>query len=267
MEKIHVLGTGNALVYNYFNTCYVLEMDEGNLLVDCGGGNGILTNLKKAGISLNSIHDVVLTHCHCDHFTGIVWILRMIATAMNKGEYEGELNIWCHDELADMVFPMCSFMLGEKMSKHFGKRIFVNEVSDGCMVDICSHAFTFFDIQSTKAKQFAFAAALNCGNLAFMGDEPVNPACEHYAKNADWLLSEAFCLYADRDKYKPYEKHHSTVKDAAELAERLGAKNLVLWHTEEDHRDTRKELYTKEAKEYYSGRVYVPEDNEVIILK
>ena len=33
MEKIHVLGTGNAMVTQCFNTCYLLEMEKGNLLV------------------------------------------------------------------------------------------------------------------------------------------------------------------------------------------------------------------------------------------
>ena len=32
--------------------------------------------------------------------------------------------------------------------------------------------------------------------------------CRSYAEGADWLMSEAFCLYADRDRYHPYEKSH-----------------------------------------------------------
>ena len=40
---------------------------------------------------------------------------------------------------------------------------------------------------------------------------------EQYVRGSDWLLHEAFCLYAERDIWKPYEKHHSTVKDACEL--------------------------------------------------
>ncbi len=43
MEKIIVLGTGTASVVNNFNTCFVLEDNNSNyLLVDTGGGNGIL---------------------------------------------------------------------------------------------------------------------------------------------------------------------------------------------------------------------------------
>ena len=70
----------------------------------------------------------------------------------------------------------------------------------------------------------------------------------------------------EREKYKPYEKHHSTVKDACELAAELHVPNLVLWHTEDDHIEERKVLYTAEGKKYYSGNLFVPDDEEIIDL-
>ena len=72
--------------------------------------------------------------------------------------------------------------------------------------------------------------------------------------------------YEDRDRFKPYEKHHSTAMDASKLAESLGVKNLILYHTEDKTLSTRKERYTKEAKEYFSGNVYVPDDGDSFIL-
>lgn len=60
------------------------------------------------------------------------------------------------------------------------------------------------------------------------------------------------------------EKHHSTVKDACELAQKLHIKNLVLYHTEDDHVDNRKELYKAEGAHYYTGNIFVPDDLEVM---
>ena len=75
---------------------------------------------------------------------------------------------------------------------------------------------TFFDIHSTKARQFGFRAVLPDGKIVcYPGDEPLNPLCEEFASGADWLFHEAFCLYRDREIFSPYEKHHSTVKDAS----------------------------------------------------
>ncbi|MBQ2752330.1 MAG: MBL fold metallo-hydrolase, partial [Oscillospiraceae bacterium] len=80
------------------------------------------------------------------------------------------------------------------------------------------------------------------------------------------LLCEAFCLFGDRDRFKPYEKHHSTALDAAQLAERLNVSNLVLWHTEDKTIASRKQRYTAEAETAFSGKVYVPDDLESIAL-
>ena len=46
--KITMLGTGNALVTECYNTCFVLE-DEGKyFMIDGGGGNEVLKQLKRA---------------------------------------------------------------------------------------------------------------------------------------------------------------------------------------------------------------------------
>ena len=48
MEKLIMLGTGNAGVKKCYNTCFVLKNKNEYLLVDAGGGNGIL---KTVGFS------------------------------------------------------------------------------------------------------------------------------------------------------------------------------------------------------------------------
>ena len=48
---ITMLGTGSALVTECYNTCFVLSDGDEHFLVDGGGGNGILSQLKKAGFT------------------------------------------------------------------------------------------------------------------------------------------------------------------------------------------------------------------------
>ena len=62
-----MLGTGNALATRCYNTCFTLHGKEGVLLVDAGGGNGILTQLEKAEIPCKDINDLFVTHAHTDH--------------------------------------------------------------------------------------------------------------------------------------------------------------------------------------------------------
>ena len=42
------------------------------------------------------------------------------------------------------------------------------------------------------------------------GTLPFNPLCREYAQDVDWLMHEAFCTYADRERFQPYEKNHAT---------------------------------------------------------
>ena len=72
--------------------------------------------------------------------------------------------------------------------------------------------------------------------------------------------------WKETEKFKPYEKRHSTALDAGKLAEDLGVKSLLLYHTEDSDLKNRKERYTKEAAMHFTGKVFVPEDLEGIDL-
>ena len=145
------------------------------------------------------------------------------------------------------------------------RRLELCEVKDGETFKAGELKLQSFDIGSTKEKQYGFRTTLPNGqSLVCLGDEPYNEKNRPYVEGADWLLCEAFCLYKDRDIFKPYEKHHSTALDAGKLAEELKVKNLLLYHTEDKTLDTRKVCYTEEAAQGFSGVVYVPDDLEII---
>lgn len=265
--KLTILGTGNAIATRCYNTCFALEDHGQVLLVDAGGGNGILTRLKKAGIAIDEIHEIFVTHKHIDHLLGVVWLIRVITSDMLKGSYEGELTIYCHDEVAALLAYLTTHLLTKKQAALLGTRLKLAVLEDGGTFAGAGHSIRVFDIHSTKAKQFGFILDLGGGRrLACCGDEPCPKSAEPLVAGSTWLLHEAFCRYQDRERFKPYEKHHSTVKDACELAERLGVENLILYHTEDQHLSDRKVLYTKEGRPYFSGRLEVPDDGAVYYL-
>ncbi len=90
-----MLGTGNAHCTRCYNTCFTLQdADGGILLVDAGGGNGILVQMERAGLRIEDVHDIFVTHAHTDHLLGVVWIVRMAL------EHGCRLNVWSHVRLA-----------------------------------------------------------------------------------------------------------------------------------------------------------------------
>ena len=265
--KLTMLGTGNALVTECYNTCFVLEDNGQYFMVDGGGGSAILHQLKHAGYDWMDMRHIFVTHIHVDHLMGIIWMVRMICQFMNHGEYKGEAYIYSHKEVLDLIRDIAGKLLRQRETRFIDDRLHLVEVQDGEMINVVGHDITFFDIQSTKAKQFGFCMDLGAGKkLTCCGDEPFDDCEEKYAGGSEWLLHEAFCLYSERDIFDPYEKHHSTVKDACELAEKLNVKNLVLYHTEDRNIIRRKVLYLKEGSQFYRGNLFIPDDLEVLEL-
>lgn len=281
-NQITMLGTGNATVSQIYNTCFVLQTSSTLMLVDAGGGNGILSQLKKANVQISDIHHLFVTHAHTDHVLGVIWVIRMVAQC--KG-YEGLLHVYGNDKVMKVIKTIIDMILAKKQLAKVAERVVFHQLEDGECFEVGDMKLECFDIQSTKEKQFGFRAELpgvseDCASsdhvsednhakplvLACLGDEPYNEQNRRYIEGADWMMCEAFCLYADCDSFKPYEKCHSTALDAGKLAEELGVKNLILYHTEEKTLDNRKENYTREAAENFKGRIFVPDDLEVIEL-
>ncbi len=266
-STITMLGTGNAAVTKCYNTCFVITTPQTRLLVDAGGGNGVLSQLEKANIPLKEIHHLFITHAHTDHILGCIWVVRMVAQAVTKGKYEGQLHVYGHDKSLQVLTDICRMTLPKKIIRQFGDVIVFREVKDGDSWQVEDMRLTCFDIQSAKEKQFGFQALLPDGQLIVcLGDEPYKDVNESYVRNADWMLCEAFCLYKDREQFKPYEKHHCTTMDVGKVAHKLQPKHVVVYHTEDTDLTQRKERYSAEVREAYSGDVQVPDDLEVIEL-
>lgn len=267
MQQLYVFGTGNAQAVNCYNTCFALRADDDYLMVDAGGGNSILRILREIDVPLTSIHHLFVSHAHTDHVLGVVWVMRMIAQSMKKEQYTGKLHVYCHKELSEQLHTLCEITFPtKKLCRLLDDRIVFVVVGDGESRTILGHELTFFDLGSVKMKQFGFRIRLReGGTLCFAGDEPLQEHNRKYAADADWLLHEAFCCYADREKYQPYEKSHSTAKDACELAQSLGVRQLVLWHTEDNDLPHRKERYGAE-RGGYSGALMIPDDGEILDL-
>ena len=265
--NITMLGTGNALVTECYNTCFVLTEGTHSLLVDTGGGNTILHRLRHAGFALQDIHDIFITHSHIDHLLGVIWIIRIAAQLMYRDSFPGHIYIYSHDGVIPLIRQLVNTLLLPYQAGYLDTRIHLHTLNDGDILSLGWSEFTFFDIGSDRTKQFGFRLRYNGSEtLVCYGDEPCKPQCEHYAQGADWVLHEAFCLHSEAETFKPYEKNHSTVKDAASLARRLGVRNLLLYHTNDADLPHRRERYLTEGQQYFTGNIYVPDDLETLTL-
>ncbi len=267
MNSITFLGTGNAMCTRCYNTCFYLRSQSGAMLVDAGGGNGIFRQLYKAHIPYEEIRHIFVTHVHTDHILGVVWLIRKISPLIHKGKHPGKLMIYCNSEVRHALTTICQLLIPRKIQRAIGDSIILKEITDGEEIMVDDMKMTYFDLGSEKASQFGFEMLMPDGQrVVCLGDEPYYPRNEKYVRSCDWLLCEAFCLYKDREQFRPYDKHHSTALDAGKQAEVLGVKNLVLYHTEDTSLATRKAAYTAEANIHFHGNAYCPDDLETLPL-
>lgn len=264
MEKIIMLGTGHATVTHCYNTCFILQTDSTRMLVDAGGGNGILSQLEKIQLPLTDIRHLFVTHAHTDHILGTIWVLRMVASAK---DYEGKFHVHAHDKAMLVMRTIVEMTFSKKHLKMVGERVVFHQIEDGEEFTAGDIRLQCFDIHSTKEKQYGFRATLPSGLVvACLGDEPYNELNRPMVEGADWLMSEAFCLYEDRERFKPYEKCHSTALDAGRVAAELQVRGLILYHTEDKTLATRRLTYTREAARNFKGLIIVPDDLDTIQL-
>ena len=100
--RLTMLGTGMAMVTACYNTCFVLEEKEESLLVDGGGGNGVLVQMERAGIDWKSVHHIIITHKHIDHIMGILWVIRKIGQGIHKRSVQ-KISTVCRKQLPKAV--------------------------------------------------------------------------------------------------------------------------------------------------------------------
>ena len=72
MSKITMLGTGNGGTLDIYNTCFVIQNDNGSFLVDTGGSIEVAKRIRDLEIDLYSIKDIFISHSHNDHIFGFL---------------------------------------------------------------------------------------------------------------------------------------------------------------------------------------------------
>jgi ribonuclease Z len=105
MGQIIILGTSNAIPdEKHENTHFAIVQGDRVVMVDCVGNP--IVRLKQAGIDLHQITDVIVTHFHPDHVSGVpillmdMWLLgrtqplRIHGLAYTLDRLEAMMNLY-----------------------------------------------------------------------------------------------------------------------------------------------------------------------------
>lgn len=111
MDKIIMLGTGNGGTLDLYNTCFIIQNENGNFLVDTGGGIEIIKRLKQINVQLKDIKNIFISHSHTDHILGLFWIFKKISRMAMHGELTEKINIYCNDVVYEAIKEVSKHIL------------------------------------------------------------------------------------------------------------------------------------------------------------
>lgn len=292
MDRITMLGTGHAMTFSCFNTCFVYENENGRLLVDTGGGNGLVAQMQKVGMNPGEMDALFISHRHTDHITGLAWVLRSLG---GPGR-EKPLTMYLHEDVYRVAVGFIDLLFPDD-KENLMKNIRLVKIQDGDTGEILGRPVQFFDLNSPNVPQFGFVMTLPTGKrFVFHGDVPFHECNRQRLQGAEILMHEAFHLSGQQPgpmpggpgkpgtppgpmpggpgmpppggkPGKPGRMGHSTVKEAAGYGESLGAETLILVHGSDNDLSNRKEKYMEEAFEVFAGKIYAPNDLDVIELE
>ena len=303
MDKIIMLGTGHAMTFDCFNTCFVYENENGKMLVDTGGGKQLLHRLRQAGVNASELSAVFISHRHTDHMMGFPWLLRSVGGPMGGCK----LTMYLHEDVYRVALGFVDLLFPERKEEILRTVTFV-QVKHGDEAEILGRKVRFLDLNSPNVPQFGFSMTLGSGKqFVFHGDVPFDEVNRQEIAGVDYLMHEAFNLASEKMPPMPGGKGgpmspmgsgmppmpggkggftpamsgsmppmpggkgpgrmgHSTVEQAADYAQSLQAKTLILVHGNDGDLEHRKEKYIAEASKKFSGVIYAPDDLDEIIM-
>ena len=247
MERITVLGSSNAVAKSDQQNAHLLiETDFRKLMVDCG--DHATASLARAGVGINQITDLVLTHFHADHVGSLpllimdMWLekrsapLRIygLAVTLEKARKLLELFDWQNWK---GMFQVDFQMVGESGDE----KVIAGE-------DLVLTALPVLHLIPTIGLRFQFSSGKV---VSYSCDTEPCQAVDMLAARADIHVQEA----------AGQTKGHTSARQAGETAARCGVKELVLIHYEA--RDGVENLLS-DARLSFDGRVRVAVDGMVL---
>ena len=300
MLELCTLGTGGTLPLpeRALSSLYV-RVNGRSLLIDCGEGTQV--GIRKLGWGFRCIEDILLTHFHGDHCTGLAGLL----LSLEKAGKTEPLHIWGPKGLKRVVEGLCvivpqlSFpVLLHELPAEGGEAELIGLKIRAFPVDhggipcfgyrLTLNRSAVFDPE--KAKQLNVPMKdwkrLQQGETVHVGMKKILPGdvagaarkgitlvfstdtrpCETLEKNcgdADLLILEG--MYGTEDKMpQALKNHHMLFREAAEIARKTEPGGLLLTHFSTSLEDP--EEYLPETRTIFE-RTWAAKDGETVVMR
>lgn len=267
--RVHILGCGSALpTLKHYASSQVVELRDKLFMIDCGEGTQM--QLRRSRLRFTKLNHVFISHLHGDHCFGLIGMvssfgmlgrtapLHVYATAEFGDMLRREIDFFCSGLEFEVVFhpidttqtsviyddrsltvttlplkhriPCCGFLFREKPTlPHIRRELIdmygiplsqINNIKNG-------QSWTTPDGEVIAAEQLTVPAA-PARSYAYCSDTAYLPQLYKKLMGVSTLYHESTYTEANAERARIY--HHSTARQAAMVAKKAGAGQLILGH-------------------------------------
>lgn len=288
--EVHILGCGSALPTTRHNaSSQVVRIGNKLFMIDCGEGTQL--QLRRGHIHFSFINHIFISHLHGDHCFGLIGLIstfgllgrtaplhiyadkkleellqpqiEFFCKGMNYPVFFHHINATRHELIFEdntitvetlpqnHRIPCCGFLFKEKQKKrhligdavnYYNIPTYMRQaIKDG--TDFTTpEGETIPNSRLTKDADPSRSYAYCSDTLPCPGN------CEHI-KGVDLLYHEA--TFADSEQARAKSTHHSTAREAAQMAKEAGAKRLAIGHYSSRYDDS--SILQQEANQVFPG--------------
>ena len=274
-SRVVILGTagGPTPKPNRFPAAYALVVDDDVYLVDAG--NGVAQQLARAGIGINRVRHIFISHHHSDHDAD-VGTVALLAWATNP---QLPVTVWgpapiraqmsAYREYARFDIDTRTADEGRPDFDAMTRVVEFNEegllLDDGKVKVRCVR-----NLHPPIRESYALRFDTPDRSVAFSGDTTYSPSVVALAKGADVLVHEVMylpaldALIASEPNAKTLREHllasHSTPEQVGRVATEAGVGTLVLSHFVPGWPMVADQTWLAEVRPHFSGRIVIAHD-------
>ena len=216
------LGTGDSVNGERAQASLAIPLpSDETMLIDASSGTVLLGRLETAGISLESVRHLFLSHRHFDHVGGLAPLLASLAA-----HPEASLIVHATPETLCVLRRLLDLTL-PSAKNGLGKRLSWSEIVPGRPTEVEGAEVTPFLVDH-GVECVGFRVAKADAVAVFSADTRPSRAIIENASGADLLVHEAFG--PEEAAEQAHAMGHSTATEAGEAARSAGVRRLALTH-------------------------------------
>jgi ribonuclease BN (tRNA processing enzyme) len=273
--RIVFLGTkgGPRVGVGASNPANLVMVNGTPFVIDCG--MGVSRQLVAAGVPLETIKYIFISHHHSDHnleYGNLVY--NAWATGLSTPIHSfGPKGI---EAMTKTYFELNKFDIETRIEDEtrpdLRKLLIAKDITeDGVVLQTSDVKVTAFRTPHPPiTDNFAYKFETPDGVIVFSSDTNYNPKLAEFAHGADVLVHEALYLpWVDRlvtlaKNGATLKKHllasHTTAEDVGRIADAANVKVLVMSHLVPGERDVTDEDWRGEASKSFKGKIVVARD-------